>query len=243
MIEKVVGIVTDVVKYSDRQNIVTVFAREQGRVPFLVSAGAGRGAAARNARLMPLSVISADVNFNPTRELQFLSRFTRERLWRDIYFNPVKSAIGLFIAEFVSSYVRQSPPDPPLWDYIVATVRALDDAPGQPANLHLAFLIGFMTFAGIRPDLAAGGAGDLWFDMRGGVLTPLPPGHRDVLSPVEARMLPLLSRLNLRTAALFRFSAAQRRELLAALMRYYAVHFPGLGSLKSPAVLAEVFNT
>lgn len=240
-IEKVTGIVTDVLKHSDRHNVVTVFAREQGRVAFLSPAGNTKTARLRNAALLPLSVISADVSFNAVRDLQFLSRFSRERLWKDLYFNPVKSAVAMFISEFLNTYLRQSAPDPALWDYIVGAVARLDSASTGLANFHLAFLIEFLSFAGIRPDLSEWRP-DSWFDMQGGAMTIFPPAHKNYMTPVQAQVLPVLSRMNLRTASLYRFSAAQRRELLSGLIRYYAIHFPGLASLKSPAVLAEVFT-
>lgn len=239
-IEKVTGIVLDTVKYSDRHNIVTIFAREQGRVGLLVSASHGKAARVRNAMLMPLSVISADVNFNLSRDLQFLTRFNRDVPWKDLYFNPVKSAIGMFVAEFVAAYVRQSPPDPLLWDYIVASLQELDSAAGSPANFHLAFLTGFLGYAGIRPDISAWRP-DSWFDMRGGSTTLVPPPHKDVLTPGQTALLPLIVRMNMRTAHLFRFSAAERRLFLSILLRYYSLHFPGMANLHSPSVLAEVF--
>lgn len=240
-IEKILGIVTDVVKHSDRHNVVTLFTRHHGRVSLLSSAGNGKTARLRNASLMPLSVISADVNFNPTRELQFLGKFSREALWKDLYFNPVKSAVGIFLAEFLNSYLRESPPDPRMWDFIVSAVSRLDGAERGLANFHLAFLIDFLAFAGIRPDLSEWRE-DAWFDMQGGTMTLFPPPHRNSLSPGEASVLPLLARMSLRTASWFRFSAPQRRELLRKLLAYYSLHFPGLASLRSPAILADVFS-
>lgn len=241
-IEKVTGFVVDTVKYNDRHNIVTLYAREHGRVSLLSAAGVGKTTRLRNAALMPLSVITADINFNPTRELQFLGKFQRGLLWRDLYFNPVKSAVALFISEFVNAYVRQSPPDPRLWDYCVAAIGRLDSAskPAEIANFHLAFLIDFLTYAGIRPDLG-GWRADAWFDMREGNISITPPPHRDVLSPAAMPLLRQLSRMNLRTAPIFRFKKEERRELLNALLHYYSIHFPGLSNLKSPSVLSELF--
>lgn len=240
-IEKVTGIVTDVVKHSDRHNVVTLFARGQGRVSLLSSAGGGKTARMRNSALMPLSVIEADINFNPTRELQFLGAFSRAVLWKDLYFNPVKSAVGMFLAEFINAYIRQSPPDARLWDFIYGAVGTLDAMKRGGANFHLGFMVEFLDYAGIRPDMEGWCEGS-WLDMRGGVMTQLPPAHRDRIVPADARMLPLLARMNVRTSPLFRMTGAQRRELLGGLLHYYAVHFPGLGNLKSPSVLAEVFG-
>ncbi len=241
-IEKVVGIVTDVLKHSDKHNVVTLFTRDQGRVGLLSSAGNGKTARLRNASLMPLSVISADINFNATRELQFLGKFTREKVWKDLYFNPVKSAVGMFMAEFLNTFLRQSPPDQLLWDFVVRAIERLDNAKKGLANFHIAFLIEFLSYAGIRPDLSEWRP-DAWFDMQGGTMTILPPGHRNYVSPPAVNALPLLARMNMRTYPLFRFTAAQRRELLNRIITYYSIHFPGLSSLRSPAVLAEVFGS
>lgn len=242
MIEKVTGIVIDTVKHSDRHNIVTLFAREQGRVVVLTAAGTGKTARMRNAALMPLSVISTDINFNPTRELQFLGKFQRAIIWRDLYFNPAKSAVAMFLTEFLNSYMRQSPPDENLWNFTVRAIGLLDatESPAQIANFHLAFLMEFLSYAGIRPDLSAWRE-DAWFDMRGGTMTIMPPAHRDVVGPRDMFTLKLLNRMNLRTAPLFRFKKEERRELLGALLHYYSLHFPGFGNLKSPSVLNELF--
>lgn len=240
-IQKVVGVVIDTVRHSDRHNVVTLFAREQGRLSLLTAAGGGKTARLRNSALMPLSVISADINFNPTRELQFLNNFHRALLWRDLYFNPVKSTIAMFIAEFLNAYMRQSPPDAALWDFVVSAIDRLDHNRGSASNFHIAFLIEFMSFAGIRPDLSEW-RDDAWFDMRGGTMSLMPPPHRDVLGPSDARMLPLISRLNIRTAECFHFNRTQRREVLDILLRYYSLHFPGLGNLKSPGILRDIFD-
>lgn len=239
-IERLHGIVTDVLKHSDRHNVVTLYTRERGRVALLANAGGGKTARMRNAQLMPLSVIETDVNVSATRELQFLGRFSRPLLWHDLYFDPVKSAVGLFTAEFLNVFLRQSPPDARLWDYVVKAVTQLDSMKRGIANFHLAFLIEFLAYAGITPDTDGWQPG-AWFDLRAGSFSALPPGHRDVAEPDDAGFMPLLARMTTANAPAFRFSVGQRRRLLTGLLRYYSVHFPGLSSLKSPEVLQELF--
>lgn len=238
---KIYGIVTDLLKHSDRHNVLTLFTRSHGRLTFLSPAGNGKASRVRNASLLPLSVITTEVNINPNKELHFLGSFQRELLWKDIYFHPVKSSIALFISEFVNNYIRFSGADEKIWDFIVKSTRILDNTHGSLANFHLAFLIDFMSYSGIRPDLSEWRE-DAWFDMRGGVMSIMPPPHRDILTPQSASILPLLARLNLRTFRVFKMNAAQRRELLKGLLKYYGLHFPGISNLKSPAVLAEVFD-
>ena len=240
MIERITGIVLDTVKHSDRHNVVTLFTRERGRMSFLSPAGKGKSGLMRNARLMPLSVVTADINIHANRELQVLPTPQRAAVWHDLYFNPVKSSVAIFLSEFLNAYLRHSEADSNEWDFIFRSVESLDSARRGMANLHLAFLIGLLPFAGIEPDLSGAGEGR-WFDMRGGCFTPFPPPHGDSLRPEEARLLPLLSRMTAANSRAFRFSAAQRRRLLAGLLQYYSVHFPGLANLKSPSILTEVF--
>lgn len=240
-IEKIRGIITEVRKHSDRHNVVSVFTRDQGRVALLAPASNGKSARVRNASLMPLSVITADINFNNNRELQFLGRFQRACVWRDIYFNPIKSSIALFLTEFINTYTRNLGPDPALWDFFKRAIGSLDDMKRNVANFHLGFLIEFARYAGVEPDLTEW-RDDAWFDMREGIMTIQPPLHRDYLTIDRSRMLPQLMRLNLRTARVFSLNGAQRREMLDKILKYYSLHFPGLGNLKSPEVLTHIFT-
>lgn len=238
---KIRGIVTSVVRHSDRHNVLTLYTRERGRVALLVPAGKGKSAAVRNASLMPLSVISCDISFRADRELQFLGQFQREYLWKEIYFEPVKSAVAIFIAEFVNVFTRNSPPDPALWDYIVKSVALLDTSKYTIANFHLGFLVKFLYFAGVKPDLSDWQKDD-WFDMLEGICTPEPRVYKMAVPPHLTELLPLFGRMNPRNSHCFRMNAQQRNEFLSLLLKYFAIHFPGLDSLKSPQVLKEIFS-
>jgi len=210
-------------------------------VAFLSAAGGGKTVRMRNARLQPLSVIEADVNFRETRSLQTLGSFIPYMIWRDIYFNPVKSAVAIFITEFLNRFLRDSSPEPLLWDYVVKSVSELDKGRGVQANFHLSFLIGFLEFSGIYPDITDYEKGD-FFDMLSGTMSAERPLHRNFLTPEETSLMGLMLRMNTRNCRFYRFTAAQRRVLLDRLLHYYSVHFPGMSALKSPAVLADVFS-
>lgn len=242
MSEKIEGIVLGVIKHSDRHNVVTLFTRERGRLTFLTPAGSGKNARVRNAALQPLSVIEADVRIIPTKELVMLNRFSSPRVWRSLYFHPVKQSIVLFLQEFLNKLMRSSAPDPTLYEYIVRAVETLDGAmETRCANLHIALLVGLLGPMGISPNLEDYQKGD-WFDMRGGEFTAERPFHNDLLTPSDASRLPLLSRMTMKNAGLFRFNAEERRRILFLLIRYYGIHFPGLGQLNSLDILSEIYR-
>lgn len=238
-LERITGLVIDIIRYSDRHNIVTVYTRERGRMSFLSNVGTGKAARMRNTRLRPLSVVAADVDIRGNRELQRLGAVTPVCLWQDLYFNPVKVSIVMFLSEFLNAYLRQSDADAALWDFIVRSLEGIDLERGSVANRHLAFLIGLLPHAGIQPDLSGRGR---WFDMREGVVTDFIPLHHDVVTGDELQALRIISRMTAANCGRFRFSAPQRRRLLTGLLQYYSIHFPGLANLKSPSILAETFS-
>lgn len=240
-IERIEGIVIDIVKYNDRHNIVSLFTRSRGRISFLSPAGKGKGGAARNARIQPLAVIESDVNLKENKNLQSLGAITLKTIWKDLYFNPVKSAVVMFLTEFLNRYLRESAPEPLVWDFIYDSLTMFDRRRKGNANFHIAFLLQFLHFAGIAPDMTSYEKGD-YFDMVGGEPVAEKPLHNTVLYPQETEYLPKLLRMTYRNDRHFRFMPGERRELLRKLLQYYAVHFPGMTNLRSPEILAEVFS-
>ena len=118
MTEKITGLVLDITRHSDRLSIVTLYTRSRGRLSFLSPVGSGKAGRLRQARLQPLAVIEADINFKATSELQRLGTFALHEVWSDLYFDPVKRLIALFLAEFLNRLMRATMPDELMWDYI-----------------------------------------------------------------------------------------------------------------------------
>lgn len=242
MIEKIQAIVLGRVRHSDRNEIVTLYTRSRGRMAVVSACGAGKRGRMRSASLQPLAVIEADMDIRPQQELQTLRRFGSATVWRNIYFHPVRSSIVLFMAEFLGRLCRECSPDAAMWDFIYGSVAILDTAPtAQLANHHIALLVSLLSFSGIMPDVATWAPGR-WFDMRGGVYCDFPPAHGDRLMPEDAAVSVKLLRMDFLNARRYRFSREQRRRITEALLRYYAVHFPGISGLRSLEILVEVFE-
>ena len=68
------------------------------------------------------------------------------------------------------------------------------------------------------------------------------PLHHDVVTGDALTHLDLLARITAANSRYFRFTKTERRDTLAGIIRYYSIHYPGLGDLKSPAILAETFG-
>lgn len=238
--EKINGIVLENRKHSDTVSIVTLYTRTRGRMTFVSPSGSGPKARLRAARLMPLALVDADVRVSQTKELQRLGAISSPHSWQDIYFNPIKSSLTLFLTEFLNRILRETAPDPNAWDFIRDCVCLLDESDGSLANFHIAFLINFLPFAGIMPDTSLWNPGS-WFSLHGAEFASFPSDRGAWLPPEEAALLPLLARMNFRNMGHFRFHVADRRKILAGLLRFYGAHYPGADNLRCIDVLKELF--
>ncbi|MDE5851104.1 MAG: DNA repair protein RecO [Muribaculaceae bacterium] len=247
MKEKITGIVLGTVRHSDRHNVTGIYTRERGRMSFLTPAGSSRQSRQAAACFQPLSVIEAQVSINPTRDLHIPTATSRAEVWRTIYYDPMKMTVAMFLSEFLNRLLRESPPEPNLWDFILQSIILLDASDDNTAiaNFHITFLIGMMRMTGIFPDLSGYSAG-MEFDMKSGrMIMPysLQGGARGLRIDAErAAFLPKLMRINYANSHYFCFNGKERSEILNEILRYYGCHFPGCDHLKSLEILKEVFS-
>lgn len=240
MQEKIQAIVLEVTRSGERSSVASLYTRSRGRVPFIVPAPS----ASRRGRapLMPLQIVEADIRFVAGKEIQRLGRVSPVRVWHSLYFNPVKSAIVLFLQDFLRRFLRESGPDASLWDYVALSLRVLDDiTASQASSFHIAFLMGLLPLAGIAPDFGSYRSG-FRFDMRAGVFVSAEPLHSDFLCAEEAAVACRLGRISFANMSRFSFTGEERRRVVRTLLRYYAIHLPGLDSLRSMGVLGAVFH-
>lgn len=241
MIERIEGIVVDIRRHNDRHDVAGIFTRSHGRVGFIIPARSKRNSRTA-ATIRHLARIEAIVDFRPNRELQNISDLSPEYIYTDIYFSPMKSAVAIFIADFLNRLLRDSAADISFYDYIADSLLVLDSAGTKTAaDFHIVFLLSILPFAGIQPDLTDAGTG-AFFDMRAGNFTKEKPLHNDFLTPDEASAIPALMRISYVNSRLFRLNRETRNRILDILIRYYSIHFPGISQISdSLDILRELF--
>jgi DNA repair protein RecO (recombination protein O) len=229
------------VRFSDTRSIATCLVRDLGRIAFLVPDGPARSARRLRPLLMPGTRFDAIVDLRPTRSLQTLSEVAAVR--PIVVDNPIKSTILLFVCDVMSALLRDSQPDPLLFDYVSSSIAMLLDAssPATIANAPICFLIGLQHFMGIRPDTSTYSPG--WcFDLEGGCFVASAPLHGRFLSPDQAKAAHTLLRMNRRNLHLFNLNRSERQLILDTLLQYFAHHFGSLRNLQSLEIVRSIFN-
>lgn len=240
MLTKIHGIVLHSLRYNDTHHIITLYTPERGRVACLSSAGNSRSGKLRNSRLGLMAVIESDINFKESRELQYLGKITPVHPWKNLYFDPMKSSVVLFLSEFLNKLLMTYEADENLWKFLLYSLETLDSLKRGIANFHLAFLIRLLPFMGIDPDMSDYEEGKV-FDMRSGGFGFQSSGEANFLTAAQSERMRMIMKMNYRNMHCFRFNVEERREILNLLLKYYTWHLPLKGEFKSPDILKEIY--
>ena len=242
MLQKTVGIVLHTLKYNDTSNIVDIYTRENGRASFLVSVPRSRKSAVKTVLFQPLSMIEFEADYRPMSNLYRIKEAKSWYPFRTLPYDPYKSAIALFLSEFLCRAVRVEADNRALFSYLRHSIVWLDECRTGFANFHLVFLMRLSRFLGLYPNLEGYSEG-CYFDLVNACFTSLrPSGHSHYIGPIEAARLLTLMRMNYDTMHLFAMSRVERMRCLTVIEQYYRLHLPDFPELKSLDVLKELFD-
>ena len=236
------GIMIGAVRHNDRTSVAHVFTESHGMVPFIwFMSGSGKNVS-RNTLLQPLTQLEFQAEYIPTETLQHLKETKNCAPYSDIPRNPLKSAIALFISEFLTYALKAEQNNPPLFRYLTESLDWFDSAhEGSYANFHISFMIGTAAYTGICPNAEDYRPGYM-LDLREGCFSSTEPQHKEWLDPQLSYKLHLLM-----TTAPDRMKDApltgqERVMLLNSLNTYFRLHIPLFPVLKSIEVLETVFG-
>ena len=234
------AIVLRSIKYNDETLIVHLLTAEMGCVGMAVRVSRSRRAAVRHTLFQPLAVLDVEWERRPKAGLQRPKNAAVALPLVSLPYDPYKSAIALFLAEFLYYALRSEPQGRSLFDYVSHSVAWLDACARSFSNFHLVFLLRLTRFLGFLPNVEDFTPG-AWFDLRSASFVARQPLHPDCLCPADAALVPKLLRMRYDTMHVFRFSGEERSRLLEQINRFYSLHLPNFPQLNSLAVLRALF--
>ena len=151
MLHKTRGIVLHNRPYSDAYSIALIYTEAFGPVSYLISRSRGKRTVVAKSLFYPLSVLDLEADHQNLREIQRIREAKTHLSLSSFMQDPVKSSIGIFLAEFLSKVLREAHPNEQLFAYLMDSVRILDLSKGNYANFHLCFLINLTRHMGFCP--------------------------------------------------------------------------------------------
>ena len=240
MIEKLEGIVLCSFKYNDKKNIVHIYTKQRGRMSFLIPAVRSKKSTVSQVLFQPMSLVEFEAEVKSKSSLHVIKE---AKLWApfvSIPYDPYKSGIALFLAEFLFRALKEEADNAALYAYLVHSVRWLDSCDQSFANFHLVFLMRLSRFLGLYPYVESYRPGD-FFDLLNACFCPNQPLNCAFLVPQEALHIHNLMRMRFDTMHMFTMNRIERNRCLEVILSYYRLHLPDFPELKSLSVLKELF--
>lgn len=234
------AIVLHTLRYSDEAIIAHLLTEQCGCVGMMVRVSRSRRSSIRHTLFQPLALLDVEWTMRPRASLQHPRAVQVAFPFSSIPYDAHKTAIALFLAEFLYHAVRNEPDTNALFEYVARSVEWLDTCSTGYANFHLVFLLRLTRFLGFMPNAHEAQPGD-WFDLRASCFVKERPLHNDFLTPSDAALVPKLMRMSYETMRVFRFNGDERSRLLERINYYYRLHVPDFPELNSLAVLREIF--
>lgn len=242
MLQKTTAIVLHTLKYNDTSNIIDMYTKEMGRASFLVNVPRSRKSAMRSAFFQPMAVVEIEADIRSNVSLHRIREVKTVFPLQSLPYNPYKSSIAMFLAEFLYRSLKEEAPNEPLFAYLQHSILWLDSCGDRPfANFHLVFLMRLSRFLGLYPNVDDYVEG-CYFDLLNACFTVSLPEKGMFLKPDEASRIRTLLRMNYDTMHLFAMSRGERNRCLAIINDYYRLHLPDFPILKSLDVLRELFD-
>lgn len=241
MLYKTRGIVLHQIKYSDSGIVVYLYTREFGRQTILIKGIRNKKSGKHIALFQPLLILDIELYYKERRAMQTIKEFSAAYVPYDIQSDIKKNSVAIFLGEFLYSVLREETPNSELFDFIEASIEYFDKEKTGFANFHIAFLAGMSGFLGFEPTPCPDEAYK-YFDLRNGIFVLMPPVHGEYAGGEISGYLAAFFTTSFEKTGQISLKGSMRNEILETLLRYYAIHLPGLRKFKSLEILKEVFR-
>ena len=128
MLCKTRGIVLHTIPYNDKYSIIYMYTEAFGRASYLVSRSRGKKSTVSKALFIPLSVLEMEVEHLNKRDLHRIKETRICFPLNDVCCDPVKNVLALFLSEVLFRVVKDTEPDPRLFDYLYESIHLLEYA-------------------------------------------------------------------------------------------------------------------
>jgi len=241
MIHKTEGIVLNHIRYGESGAIVRIYTRLYGLQSYMVNGVYGKRRKNNIVLMQALNRLELDVYHHSNKDIQRIKEFRISAPLQRIPYSQTRRAQAFLLTELLWRILRNEGPAPDVYAFLEASILRLDSEQEGLENFHLWFLFQLARYLGFQPHDNYSEA-FCWFDLSEGCFVNREPAHAHYLKRDLSLRIHQIGHLGLDELSAISKRLDERRSLLDALLLYYELHHPGLGQLRSLAVLKELFQ-
>ena len=244
-LHKTKGLVLRTVKYGETSLIITIFTELFGIQSYLVNGvrTSSRKAAGKAQLFQPAALLDLVVYHNELKQLNRIREYHWHSIYTHIFSDVPKNAVALFMVELLTKCLKQPEPNQEMFAFVEHIFLELDNSKGTiMANIPLFFSLHLSHFFGFRIDDNYSLARN-YLDLEEGCFVDHIPNHPFFLDEKASEITSqLLKVMQIKELEQVRLNAEFRRNLLQQLERYYALHIPEFGTMKTLPVLRAILS-
>lgn len=240
MIYKTKGIVLTHTRYGESSAIVHIYTSDFGMQSYMVNGAYGKKKKNTMVLLQPLSSLEMDVYHHPGKDIQRIKEFRLTVMYQRIPYSQTLRAQAYLLTEILWRSLRGEGPNQQMFDFIEEALAVLDSGSEGLENFHIWFLFQLTRHLGFQPHDNYNEE-CRWFDLMEGCFVSGEPAHIYYLSEEIGAAIHKIANLEISSLKAIASNIVQRRELLSAMIRFFELHQPGIGKIRSLNVLKELF--
>ena len=242
MIATVQGIIFRATNYSETSIICDAYTREVGLRSYIINGIRKKNAKVSPALLRVMSLIEMQVYHRENKTISRIKEIKPSYIYEKIPFDVARGAVGLFVTEICRKTIKESAPNPHLYDFLIQTYKKLDRTESRIANFPIWFLVQLSCYLGLSPIVKNLTEFSVFDYSEGKVLAEAHGGHDYFFSPQNTHLLAAFLELNFDAAAQISLDNEERRKLITDILLYLSYHTESFGEVNSMRVLQTVFS-
>lgn len=242
-LHKTKGIVLRTVKYGETSLVVTIYTELFGLQSYLINGVRVSSKKGNNKAVMfqPAAILDMVVYHSEFKQLQRIKEYRWSTLYQHVLSDVRKNAIALFMVEMLTRCLKQPESNADLYTFVEDAFENLDVASDQVvANFPLYYSLHLPVFFGFRMDDNYSQKNEFLDLQEGSFSSEAPLDHYYISGKLSALTSEILKTQRPEELANLQLHHSVRRELLDAYERYFALHIPEFGVLRTLPILREV---
>ena len=234
------AIVLSKIKYRDNDLIIKCYTQKFGLVSYILrNVSNSKKGNSKSAYFQLLSQLQLVTLHKKNRSLQNIKEVRTQYLYTSLQTHVIKNSIVFFLAETLTSALKEEEPNEQLYTYLETTLQWLDTH-DEYSNFHLLFLLKLTKHLGFYPEMAK--SSELYFNLSEGTFEK----EKNNIYSVSGENIILLKQLlgtNFDELNSIKINSKQRQSFLKMMLTYFELHLDGFRKPQSMQIFNQIFNT
>lgn len=239
MLVRTSALVIHTIKYSEDTLICHCYTLQHGLKSLILKGNKNsKIIKSKVSFLMPLSQIELIIHQTNPNSLGLIKEVKNTYHYQTLHIEPKKIPITLFLADLLKASLKEDVPNESLFNYLLDSLKELDDKIRDFADFHLWFTAELTKFLGFYPNTANRILNH--FNLKQGIFTTMVTSEEYCLNEIETALFKRLLLIDFGSGHQNEFNRQQRTKLLQLLLRYYKFHLENFYPPKSVEILAQL---